>query len=178
MRFPLALACLALAGLARADDPNPRALLEAVERQLKTVHATAGPCVACVVVSRSEHYPKPEKAPEQVGKLGDFSPAAFLKANPGKAALVAHLDLADVRTIPEHTYTGGVVVDAAGLVLTTFQPLDGATRIYVHLPGGKGSYADIHAADCESAFDERPEDPFIRQIRVPADRRCIPEPRF
>lgn len=147
MRVPLALACLALAAPVRADEPNARAYLEAVEKQLKAVHEKAGASVACVVVSRSELYPKPAKPPAHPGQFGDYSPSAFLKENPGKASLAAHLDLADVRNAAAHSYTGGVVVDAAGLVLTTFQPLDGATRLYVHLPGGKGSYADIHAAD-------------------------------
>jgi serine protease Do len=103
--------------------------------------------VCGVVVSRSEFYPKPAKPPAHAGQLGDYNPAAFLKDNPGKANLAAHLDLSNTRNAPAHTTTGGVLVDASGLVLTTYQPLDGATRIYVHLPGGKGSYADIHAAD-------------------------------
>ena len=146
MRFSL-VAFLLFAAPVRADEPSPRAVLDAFEKQLKAAHESAGPCVACIVVSRSEHYPKPAKPPAHAGQLGDYSPAVFLKNNPGKAKLAAHLDLSDIKTIPEHTYTGGVVVDAAGLILTTFQPLDGATKLYVHLPGGKGSYADIHAAD-------------------------------
>ena len=40
-----------------------------------------------------------------------------------------------------------MVIDSAGLILTPYHAIDGATKIYVFLPGGMGSYADIHAAD-------------------------------
>jgi serine protease Do len=43
-----------------------------------------------------------------------------------------------------------VVIDPAGLVLVNYHTIEGATKVYVHLPGGKGSYADIHAADARS----------------------------
>ena len=149
MRFSLAAlaACLLIVPCGAAAEPTADDLLKAVEQKLKAAHERAGPCVACVVVSRSELYPKPAKPPAHAGKLGDFTPAAFLKDNPGKAKLALHLDLSDAKSLPEHGYTGGVVVDASGLILTTYQPLEGATKVYVHLPGGKGSYADIHAAD-------------------------------
>ncbi|MDB5308295.1 MAG: degQ 1 [Gemmataceae bacterium] len=146
--------CLALAALAalipgRAAEPTKDDLLR-LEQQLKTLHETAGPSVACVVVSRSEKYPKPAKAPEHPGQLGGFDRQAFLKAEPGKADLARHLDLSDPVSIPDHGYAGGVVIDPAGLVLVNAHSVDGATKIYVHLPGGKGSYADIHAADVRS----------------------------
>jgi serine protease Do len=147
----LSAALVALAALpAAASEPTQRDLLEAFERQLKAVHETAGPGVACVVASRSEHYPKPAKPPAYPGQLGDFDRAAFLKADPGKAVLANQLDLADPRNSVNHTSAGGVVIDPSGLVLTTYQSIDGATKVYVHLPGGKGSYADVHAADSRS----------------------------
>src|SRR5437868_10417166 len=44
----------------------------------------------------------------------------------------------------------GVVIDTDGLVLTNYHVVQEATKIFVRLPGGKGSYADIHAADPRS----------------------------
>ena len=44
----------------------------------------------------------------------------------------------------------GVVVDANGLILTNYHVVQDATKIFVRLPGGKQSYADIHAADPRS----------------------------
>jgi len=132
-----------------ADEPKPRDVLEAFQKQLVTAAATAGPSIACIVVSRSEHYPKAAGQAESPGKLGAFDPKAFLKADPTpeRVQLAKTLDLSDPKTIPDHGYAGGVVIDSAGLILTPYHAIDGATKIYVYLPGGAGSYADIHAAD-------------------------------
>ena len=108
-----------------------------------------GPSIACVVVSRSEHYPKPSSSGDTPGKLGGFDRKEFLKNNASadRLALANSLDLSDSRLIPDHGYGGGVVIDTSGLVLTPYHLIDGATKVYVFLPGGVGSYADIHAAD-------------------------------
>src|SRR6478672_11092428 len=140
---------LFLPSTATADEPRPRELLEAFQKQLATAAATAGPSIACIVVSRSEHYPKIPGQADTPGKLGTFDPKAFLKSEPTpeRVQLAKALDLSDPKSIPDHGYAGGVVIDAAGLILTPYHAIDGATRIYVFLPGGVGSYADIHAAD-------------------------------
>jgi serine protease Do len=140
---------LLLPSTARADDPKPRELLEAFQKQLATASAAAGPSIACIVVSRSEHYPKDPKAAKTPGKLGAFDVAEFVKTNPTpeRLLLAKSLDLSDSRTIPDHGFSGGAIVDSAGLILTPYHAISGATRIYVFLPGGVGSYADIHAAD-------------------------------
>lgn len=148
--FGLAVFGSLLPALARSQEPTQRDLLEAVERQLKAANETAGPAVACVVVSRSEFYPRPASPPDYPGRLGGFDPAEFLKANPGKTDLTRTLNLADPTVIAEHGCGGGVVIDPAGQVLVNNHAIDGATKIYVHLPGRKGSYADIHAADGRS----------------------------
>src|SRR5207249_9340904 len=57
--------------------------------------------------------------------------------------------LSDPEQVPE-SYASGVVVSAEGLVLTNFHVVRDATKIYVRLPGGKGSYANIHAGDSRS----------------------------
>lgn len=152
MRFVLTLALLVLfhPTPAPAQEPTRRDLLAAVEKRLQEAAETAGPSIACVVVSRSDRYPKP--AAETPGKLGAFDPKEFLKTNPNpaRAALAKSLDLADPVSIPDHGYAGGVVIDPAGLILTPYHAIEGARKIYVYLPGGSGSYADIHAADSKS----------------------------
>lgn len=144
----IAVAGLTAGLLARADDSADELLK--LEQRLKATHARVGPAVACVVVSRSDQYPKPAKPPDHPGQLGGFDPAEFLKTAPGQDALARRLDLAITDNIPDHGYAGGVVIDPAGLVLVNYHTIDGATKVYVHLPGTRGSYADIHAADARS----------------------------
>lgn len=145
----LAAAFLAAPPLRGDDDPTKEDLLK-LEKRLKAAHASAGPAIACVVVSRSDKYPRPERTPEP-GQLGGFDRDAFLKnADPAARKRVEELDLSRPETIPDHGFAGGLVIDAAGLVLVNYSTIDGATKIYVHLPGGKGSYANIHAADSRS----------------------------
>jgi serine protease Do len=131
-------------------QPGPRDLLDAYEKQLKELHVTAGPAVVCVVVSRSDKYPAPAKLPDYPGRLGSFNAEAFRKGGPERVALARKLDLADPGSVTDHDSATGVVIDAAGLVLTNFHTVEGATRVYVHVAGGKGSYADVHAADGRS----------------------------
>lgn len=140
----------ALAAVPVLAQPGPRDLLDAFERQLKALHATAGPAVVCVVVSRSDKYPAPAALPDYPGRLGTFDAEGFRKGGPDRVALARTLDLADPGSVTSHDSVTGVVIDPAGLVLTNYHAVEGATRVYVHLPGGKGSYADIHAADGRS----------------------------
>jgi serine protease Do len=149
----LALLAASLA-VAPAQEPTKDDLLEAVQARLKKTAEVAGPSVATVVVSRSKHYPRPPA--DAPWKLGRFDRKAFAGPDPSdeRARLAEALDLSLVSAISDHGYAGGVVVDAAGLVLTPYHAIDGATKIYVHLAGadGKltGSYADVHAADARS----------------------------
>lgn len=147
----LLLAAVVAGAAVRGDEPNHRELLAAVEKQLRDTAASVGPCVATIVVSRSEHYPKGEKG-DGPGKLGSFDPRDFLKNNPTpeRADLARSMDLSDLRAVPDHGYAGGVVIDAAGYVLTPYHVIEGATKVHVFLPGGAGSYADIHAADARA----------------------------
>ena len=115
----------------RAQEPNEKDLVQAVEQKLKSVADKAGPSVACVVVSRSDKYPRPA-AQEHPGQLGGFN-----RADAASADLAKKLDLSDWNNVPDHGSAGGVVIDAGGLVLTTYFAVEGATKIYVHLPGGR-----------------------------------------
>ncbi len=142
------LSALALGSALPAQEPTKSDLVTAVERQLKAANEVAGPCVACVVVSRSDRYPKGGTA-DPPGKLGGYDIKEFLKLNPAPrdARLGLSLDLANPENIPDHGYACGVVIDSSGLVLTPYHVVEGATKVYVYLPGRAGSYADIHAAD-------------------------------
>jgi serine protease Do len=140
----------------KSEELKHKELLEQYQKKFKIAAETAQPSIASIVVSRSEHYPKIANPSDIPGKLGEFDLKEFLKNNPSpeKKKLGDYLDLSKVELIPNHGYLGGVLIDAAGLVLTPYHAIDGATKIYVFLPGtgGKpyGSYADIHAADARS----------------------------
>ncbi|WP_439624609.1 S1C family serine protease [Gemmata sp.] len=144
-------ACVGLGALGAADEPRAEELLAAVQKKLRDAVARAGPSVATVVVSRSEHYPRPEKA-DAPGRLGGFDLKEFVRANPTteRTRLGLSLDLSDARGVAEHGCAGGVVIDPEGYVLTPYHVIDGATKVYVFLPGGTGSYADVHAADARA----------------------------
>lgn len=169
MRCALSMATLALLlpAPATAQEPTHSQLLAAFEKKLQQTAARVGPSIACVVASRSNRYPKPTS--ETPGKLGTFDPKEFLKsdATPKRAALAKALDLADPHSIPNHGYAGGVVIDATGLVLTTYHAIEGATKVYVYLPGSRGSYADIFAADSRSDLA------VLRLINPPNDLKPI-----
>ena len=77
------------------------------------------------------------------------------KAEPSIACILVSredkpVDLARPEHVPE-AFGSGVVLDAAGLVLTSAHVVRRATQIYVRLPGeGRGSYAEVYAADPRS----------------------------
>jgi serine protease Do len=145
-----ALVPLVLPG-GRAAEPTEKELLAAFQKQLRAVSESAGPSVVCVVVSRSDAYPKPA-SPDRPGRLGGFDPGEFLKADPSpaRAGLARRLDLSDPGRVADHGSGGGVVIEPAGLVLVNYHTIEDATKVFVHLPGGKGAYANVHAADKRS----------------------------
>lgn len=146
MRAAVALvAALALAAALPAREPPAKPdLLAAIQKQLRDATESVGSSVACVVVSRSDRYPKPT-GPDAPGRLGGFDLKEFARLNGARGA--AGLDLSDPNNIPDHGFACGLVVDPSGLILTPYHVIDGATKVFVHLPGKTGSYADIHAAD-------------------------------
>jgi len=158
---------------AQVPKKTEREIVEAYQKQLQFAAATASPSVACVIVSRSEHYPKIANPGDVPGKLGEFDRAEFLKnnASPERKKLADWLDLANKQMFQDHGYVGGVVIDPSGLVLTPYHVIDGATKIYVILPRrGKdvvGSYADICAADSRSDLA------VLKLIHPPANLKAI-----
>jgi serine protease Do len=77
------------------------------------------------------------------------------------------LDLSDPHNIPDNEYGSGVVLDESGLILTTYHLIEGATKIYVRTAGGKGSYADVHAADARSDLA------VLKLLHPPAGLRAV-----
>lgn len=153
------------APLVMADEPRLRdalVLQEAFQEAIKK----AEPSIACILVSRSDVYQRwfGQTIPEdQPGRLGAFHPAfAILRVPPGDEERVKELrknrpeielkklfDLGDPANVPE-AFGSGVVINSKGLVLTNYHVVREATKLYVRLPGAKGCYADIHAADPRS----------------------------
>jgi serine protease Do len=151
--WSLAVLCCLSLGPARSEKelakPDPLAL----EKALQTAIAEAEPSIACILVSRSPRYKEFNQAPsdDNPGQLGtfDFKYSLYDSTHP-KRLLATRLDLANAATVPE-SFGSGVVVDKdKRLVLTNYHVVRGATKVYVRLPNGKGSYANIYAADPRS----------------------------
>lgn len=127
----------------------------ALEKVMQKIIRQNEVSIACILVSRSEAYHEFGQGPDKdkPGKLGAFDRLA-LENHPRYTKLSLderkhwnkQLDFVDPAYIPR-AFGSGVVVDAAGLVLTNYHVVQDATKIFVRLPGGLSSYADIHAAD-------------------------------
>src|SRR5262249_24158594 len=72
-------------------------------------------------------------------------------------------NLADVSTVPEAFGSGVVIQGRKGLILTNFHVVRDAVLVYVRLPGGKGSFADIFAADPRSELAVLKVDPKVTE---------------
>jgi serine protease Do len=150
------LVCAGLFAATPQDSDLEKAL--ALERTVQKVITQCEPAIARILVSRSELYARFGQGPadDNPGKLGAFD-AERLKAHPqfgelsaaDRKTLLRKLDLAEPGLVPE-TSASGAVVDPNGLVLTPYHTVHGATKIFVQMPGGQSSYADIFAADPRS----------------------------
>jgi len=153
--FLLTAIIVLFAALVQAEEPA-HIDLPTLEKAVQEAIARAEPASACILVSRSEDYAALGFGPpsEKPGDLGDFKiPGVSDQENATRPAIDAdrlkRLDLADPGTVPE-SFASGIVIDPSGLILTNYHVVRDATKVYVRLPGGKGSYADIHAADWRS----------------------------
>src|SRR5262249_36858501 len=116
--------------------------------------AEAEPAVACIIVSRSERYAQLNQGPPDPNKgiLGEYHPAEMRQRRffgPPAPDKDSKLNLANPSNVPE-SYGSGIIIDSEGLILTNRHVVLDARKVYVRLFGGKGSYADIHAADPRS----------------------------
>jgi serine protease Do len=126
---------------ARAADNDDLRLVLALEKTVKEIAQRVEPSIACILVSRSDEYRKRYKDVSPTDKpwqLGDFKHKD------------SGLDLANSANVSESFGSGVVVSAERKLVLTNYHVIREATKIYVRLPGGNGSYANIHAADWRS----------------------------
>jgi serine protease Do len=139
MRFAFSLSVLALiVGTAAGQEPP----INTLQEQTRTVVARAEKSVVTIVVGTGV-YPNQLAADIQAGKLGGYGPRSVESERDP-------LDLSRPDQAMNCTIGNGVVLTAEGLILTPYHLLEGATKIYVHIGAGKGSYADIHAADARS----------------------------
>jgi S1-C subfamily serine protease len=133
---------------AQKDSDLAKAL--ALEKTLQRIIQQHEGSIACILVSRSELHPRNAQNP---GQLGDYEPRRLSLpadlSDKERLKWEKKLDLADPTNVPP-AFGSGVVVDADGLILTNYHVVQDAAKIYVRLPSGKGSYADIHAADPRS----------------------------
>jgi serine protease Do len=150
----LALGLLITTNL-HADDASRSIDILALDKAMQEAVAKAEPAIACITVSRSEEYQnlKLSTPSQEPGELGDFKVPPFnrgpIRPMGIDPDLLKRLDLANPKTVPE-SFGSGIVIDPTGLILTNFHVVRDATKVYVRLPGGKGSYADIQAADWRS----------------------------
>jgi serine protease Do len=146
---------LALCGtMAWADNAALKETL-AIQEAMQAAIQEAEPSVACILISRSEDYVKLGETPQAdgSGKLGRFhlqrAQDTITSPDPTDRERLKKLDMEQAGYVPE-VFGSGVVIDESGLVLTSEHVVRDATKIFVRLPGQKGCYADIHAADPRS----------------------------
>lgn len=146
----LILMVFACTGVPNARAQDDGALMNALQKTTTRLIQQHENAIACILVGRSELYPRDAKNP---GKLGVFDSDKLLidpkTTLTERQQLQKKLDLAEPTNIPP-SFGSGVVIDPKGLILTNYHVVQDAAKIYVRLPGGKGSYADIHAADPRS----------------------------
>jgi len=171
-----AVLCLPAAG--RCEDRPRPADVAALQDLIQKTIDRAEPSIACILVSRSDEYKRFETLPsdEGSGKLGRFDgnvlTRSFFPEDESKEAretrrLAQTIDLSRTDAIPE-SFGSGVVIDADnGLVLTMAHVIHDATKIYVRLPGGRGSWADVHAADPRSDLA------MLRLLDPPPDLKAV-----
>lgn len=137
-----------------AADPS----LKDVEAQIQKVIDDTSPAVVSLVVSHNKGYGKEAKA--KPGELGDYQPPIPFDSQPGfgrggrfrvDQTPLDRLNLSLVENISDNLFGSGLVLDPdQGVILTPHHLIEGATKVYVRGPGGKGSYANIVAFDAKS----------------------------
>ncbi len=158
--------------LAADKGPVPDIRAAISDAWVETI-ARASPSVVCILVSRSDAYKQFDATPadDVPGILGGFDGERLRKEahdrnDRTREALVNRLNLAKPEHVPE-SFGSGVVIDESGLVLTPYHVVREATKVYVRIPGGKGCYANVHAADPRSDLA------VLRLIAPPKDLKAL-----
>jgi S1-C subfamily serine protease len=143
-----------LAGAIWSEEPNRFADVLALQEAVRQSIERAEPSIACILISRSEKYkefaPAQPATPGQLGRFDLRTARLGVREHDPRFKAIGRLDLSDPNNVPE-SYGSGVVIDEReGLVLTLAHVVRKAVKIYVRLPGGRGSWADIHALDPRS----------------------------
>jgi S1-C subfamily serine protease len=145
---------LFLPALIHGEERNRFADVLALQEAIRQSIERAEPSIACILVSRSEKYrPFDTVRPDVPGQLGGFELGQVrrrFQENDPEYRVIASLDLSNPDNVPESFGSGVVIDDREGLVLTQAHVVRKATKVYVRLPGQRGSWADIHAADPRS----------------------------
>ncbi len=144
---------------ALGQDSSSSREVQLIDQAMQETARKAEPAIASILVSRSEDYRrllKDSPPADQAGELGGFDRlqarktlSETIKDSGRLEAILRRLDLSDPENVPE-SYGTGVAISERGLILTSFHVVEGTAKIYVRLPGGKGSYANIHAGDIRS----------------------------
>ena len=170
--FVLVAAALASVPRVRAEGKPGREQLRALQEVVQQAIDAAERSIACVLVSRSDRYREFQAAPSasQPWRLGTFDARPIIERpfeREERKELARRLDLSDPDTVPE-AYGSGVVIDPSGLVLTNFHVIRDATKVFVRLPGRKGSYANVQAGDARSDLA------VLKLITPPRDLKALP----
>ncbi|MBI1831402.1 MAG: trypsin-like peptidase domain-containing protein [Planctomycetes bacterium] len=155
--FAIIVMLLLAGGSARAQgEADLQKASAALEKALVKIIEKHEGAIACILVSRSDLYEEFGQGPDKdkPGVLGTFDVRHFedhprIRGESSKEKRLHFLKLLDF-THPGYvprSFGSGVVIDAKGLILTNYHVVQDATKIFVRLPGTRGSYADIHAAD-------------------------------
>jgi serine protease Do len=156
MRRCLLLLVLIPSSTALGQDTSSSREVQMIDQAMRETARKAEGAVASILISRSEDYHrllKDSPPADQPGELGGFDRvqarktlSQTIKDSGQLEAGLRRLDLSDPAHVPE-SYGTGVAISERGLILTNFHVVEGASKIYVRLPGGKGSFANIHAGD-------------------------------
>lgn len=142
-----------IVGSLPAEEPIPaRDTARGLEKQIRKVIDDAEPSMVSIVVSQSTSYPPLTPTERNIpGRLGRFVPEMRIDPLTKRPSAVdPRLDLSDPQNVPDYLFGSGIVLDLEGTILTNYHLIEGATKIYVRGSTGKGSYADIRAADSRS----------------------------
>jgi serine protease Do len=130
-----------------SEPPNPDVL--AIQERMKSIIEEVEPSIVSLVIS---HNPK-HKIPDALRpwELGEYA-APFVPMIRGRQSTERDkLDLADPKNVGDFTLGSGVVLNPSnGTIVTCYHLIESAKKIYVRMPGGGGSYADIVAGDSRS----------------------------